>query len=222
MINAEKYPSVPQYYKFLYNQVCILLQPLPDSRIGNGNKQDIKLILDRAASYVHVANRLASQLNVESTKIRFISFDPVTNQPRDIIHYKPGKRVEEMLPTLPKPNEYAQFVSFENINTPVMYYEVMDVDVAELESRRSIEVNIIGPTLRKETRVTALVSRAGSVRQLLDQVITKGKMEIKDPSKIRLYEAVDGKVTKEFSLDQTVDNVACEKLAVVYAEVNIN
>lgn len=219
MLHAEKYPTVPLYYRFLYNQICILLQPIPDSRIGNGKKQDIKLILDRTASYVHVANKLASQLNVEATKIRFISSDSVTNQPRDIIHFKPGKRIEEMLPNLPKPNEYAQFVSFENINTPIMYYEIMDVDVAELESRRSIEVNIIGPTLRKETKVTALVTRAGSVRQLLDQIIAKGKMEVKDPSKIRLYEAVDGKVTKEFSLDQTVDNVACEKLAVVYAEV---
>ncbi|KAI7896456.1 uncharacterized protein EV154DRAFT_239233 [Mucor mucedo] len=218
LLNAEKYPSVPHYYKYLYNKVCILLQPVPDSRVGNGKKQDIKLILDRTASYAHVANRLASQLHVESTKIRFMSSDPATNQPRDIIHYKPGKRLEEMIPTLPKPNDYAQFVSFENINTPVMYYEIMDLDVAELESRRSIEVNIIGPTLRKETKVTALVTRAGSVRQLLDQVITKGKMEIKDPSKIRLYEAVDGKVTQEFSLDQTVDNVACEKTAVVYAE----
>jgi ubiquitin carboxyl-terminal hydrolase 7 len=121
--------------------------------------------------------------------------------------------------TLPKPQDYAQFVSFDNINAPVLYYEVMDVDVADLESKRLIEVNIIGATLRKETKVTALVSRAGSVNQLLDQIISKGKMDVKDPNKIRLYEAVNGKVTKEFSPDQTVDNVASEKTAIVYAEV---
>ena len=103
---------------------------------------------------------------------------------------------------------------------PILYYEVLDVDISDLESKRSIEVVVLGSNLRKETKVSCLVSRAGSVGQLLDQIIVKGKMETKDPSKIRLFEAMDGKVTKEFSNDQTVDNVACEKSAVVYAEVN--
>lgn len=190
----------------------------------DGSRPEVKIVLDRTASYVVIAKTLASHLKVEASKIQFTSSDPITNQPRDVIVYKPGTKLEEMLPNIPKPSDYANFVSFDNVSTPVMYYEVMDVDVADLESKRSIDVTIIGPTLRKETKVTALVSRAGSVRQLLDQIIVKGKMDIKDPNKIRLYEAVDGKVTKEFSPDQTVDNVACEKSAVVYAEVinNVN
>jgi ubiquitin carboxyl-terminal hydrolase 7 len=219
IVKSGQIALVPDYYASVYNQTYILFQPTPNSKTGHGNKQDVKIILDRTASYIIIANKLASHLKVEASKIRFTSSHPITNQPRDVIHYKPGTRLEEMLPNLPKPNEYAQFVRFENVNTPVMYYEVMDVDVADLESKRSIDVNIIGPTLRKETKVTVLVSRVGSVHQLLDQVIAKGKMDIKDPSKIRLFEAVDGKVTKEFSPDQTVDNVAVEKQAVVYAEV---
>lgn len=211
--------SVPEYYAHLYNQCCVSFQPTPKNKTGNGNKQDFKLVLDRTSNYNLVATVLASKLNVGASKIRFTSSHPITNQPREVIQYKPGTKLEEMLPNLPKPNEYAQFINFDNVVTPVMYYEVMDVDVADLESKRSIDVNIIGPTLRKETKVTVLVSRVGSVHQLLDQVITKGKMDIKDPTKIRLFEAVDGKVTKEFSPDQTVDNVAIEKQAVVYAEV---
>lgn len=212
--------SVPDYFTSLYNRTCILFKPKPSNSAKNTKHEEVRLILDRTASYITIANSLAAQLKVEASKIRFTSSHPITYQPRDIIHYKPGTRLEEMT-TLPKPQDYAQFVSFDNVNAPVLYYEVMDVDVADLESKRSIDVNIIGPTLRKETKVTALVSRAGSVQQLLDQIISKGKMDIKDPSKIRLYEAFDGKVTKEFSLDQTVDNVACEKSAVVYAEVYI-
>ncbi|CAO3657616.1 unnamed protein product [Mucor hiemalis] len=210
--------TVPDYYNSLYNQTCILFQPTPNSKMKDGSRPEVKIVLDRTASYVVIAKTLASHLKVEASKIQFTSSHPITNQPRDVIVYKPGTKLEEMLPNIPKPSDYANFVSFDNVSTPVMYYEVMDVDVADLESKRSIDITIIGPTLRKETKVAALVSRAGSVRQLLDQIIVKGKMDIKDPNKIRLYEAVDGKVTKEFSPDQTVDNVACEKSAVVYAE----
>ncbi|CAO0793297.1 unnamed protein product [Mucor circinelloides] len=208
--------TVPDYYTSLYNRACILFKPKPNT--ATTNTEEVQLTLDRTANYVTVAKALASKLNVEASKIRFTSSNNITHQPREIIHYKPGTRLEEMMIGLPRPQDYGQIVSFDNINIPVMFYEVMDEDVADLESKRSIVVNIIGPTLRKETKVTALLPRTGSVRQLLDQVIAKGKMEVKDADKIRLYEAVDGKVTKEFSLDQTVDNVAVDKTAVVYAE----
>lgn len=212
--------TVPDYYTSLYNRACILFKPKPNT--ATTNTEEVQLTLDRTANYVTVAKALASKLNVEASKIRFTSSNNITRQPREIIHYKPGTRLEEMMIGLPRPQDYGQIVSFDNINIPVMFYEVMDEDVADLESKRSIVVNIIGPTLRKETKVTALLPRTGSVRQLLDQVIAKGKMEVKDADKIRLYEAVDGKVTKEFSLDQTVDNVAVDKTAVVYAEVGFN
>ncbi|RCH93495.1 hypothetical protein CU098_000880, partial [Rhizopus stolonifer] len=208
--------SVPDYYASLYNKACVLFKPKPN--VNNSKHDEAKLVLNRTANYNMIATQLADELGVEATKIRFTSSHPITNQPRDIIPYKPTTRLQDMLLNLPKPQEYLQFVNFDHISPPMLYYEILDVDVADLESKRSIEVVIIGPTLRKETKVNALVSRAGSVRQLLDQVITKGKMEIKDPDRIRLYEAIEGKVTKEFSLDQTVDNVAIEKSAIVYAE----
>ncbi|EIE78675.1 hypothetical protein RO3G_03379 [Rhizopus delemar RA 99-880] len=206
--------SVPEYYASLYNRTMILFKPLPSAN----NKQEIKLILNRTATYTVIAKALAKELGADANRIRFTACHPITHQPRETITYKPTLRLEEMMPSLPKPNEYQQFVSLEKMNTPSLFYELLEVDIADLESKRSIEVNVLGPTLRKETKVTALVSRAGTVRQLLDQVILKGKMEAKDPAKIRLYEALDGKLTKEFSLEQPVDNVATEKNAIVYAE----
>ncbi|KAI8640264.1 hypothetical protein BD408DRAFT_348306 [Parasitella parasitica] len=208
--------TVPDYFASLYHRACILFKPKPNT--ATTVREEVQLTLDRTANYITVASTLGNALQVEASKIRFTSSNHITHQPREVIHYKPGTRLEEMVIGLPKPQEYAQVVGFENINIPVMYYEIMDVDVADLESKRSIVVNIIGSNLRKETKVSALLPRTGSVRQLLDQVIAKGKMEVKDVGKIRLYEAVDGKVTKEFSADQTVDNVAVDKTAVVYAE----
>ncbi|KAI7906203.1 uncharacterized protein BX663DRAFT_499233 [Cokeromyces recurvatus] len=208
--------SVPDYYLSLYNRACVLFKPKHNNT--NKHHEEIKLILDRTSNYMAIANKLANEIQVDANKIRLTSSHAITNQPRDVIHYKSGMRLDEMLIHLPKPLDYLHSVNIDTLNAPVMYYEVMDVNIADLETKRSIEVTIIGPTLRKETKVTALLPRTGSVHQLLDQVITKGKMDIKDPNQIRLYEAVNGKVTKEFSLDQTVDNVGCEKSSIVYAE----
>ncbi|KAI8991002.1 hypothetical protein BDF20DRAFT_903898 [Mycotypha africana] len=210
--------SVPDYYQSLYNRVGVLFKPKPNSE-NNSQHEEIKLTLDRTASYVTVAKSLADPLKVEASKIRFTNSYAVTHQPREVIHYKPGTRLEEMV-TLAKPQEYLQCANFDtSAPLSVMYYEVLDIDVADLETKRSMDVIVLGPTLRKETKITVLLARTGSVRQLLEQIISKGKMEVKDPARIRLYEAVDGKVTKEFSLDQTIDNVATTgKSTVVYAE----
>lgn len=208
--------TAPDYYASLYNRSFVLFKPLPSTQ----HKQEAKLVLNRHSSYTAVAQELAKEIGANPNRIRFTSSHPITHQPREVIAYKPTAKLEEMMPNLPKPADYQQFVSFEKMNTPILFYETLEVDLADLESKRSIEVSVLGPTLRKETKVTALVSRAGTVRQLLDQVIAKSKMEVKDPAKIRLYEAVDSKLTKEFSLEQPVDNVATEKNAIVYAEVS--
>ncbi|KAI8330654.1 hypothetical protein EDC96DRAFT_452112 [Choanephora cucurbitarum] len=208
--------SAPDYYASLYNRCCVLFKPKPN--VAQPQHDEVRIVLDRTSNYNAIAAQLASKIGVEHSKIRFTASHPITNQPREVIQYKPTVRLEEILSNLSKPQDYLQYVGFEHVNAPVLYYEVLDVDISDLESKRSIEVVVLGSNLRKETKVSCLVSRAGSVGQLLDQIIVKGKMETKDPSKIRLFEAMDGKVTKEFSNDQTVDNVACEKSAVVYAE----
>lgn len=215
---------MPDYYTSLYNQTCILFKPKPNST-NNSSHEEAKIVLDRTYSYSRVASKLAEKLNVEASKIRFsISYANNSNQPGPAIAYKPAIKLQDMVYTLPKHAELTQlgelgaYVNPDHYPIHVLFYEVMDVDVADLETKRSIEVNIIGPTLRKETKITAVIPRTGSVQQLLDQAIMKGKMETKDPSKIRLFEVMNGKVTKEFSLDQTIDNVATEKSAIVYAE----
>ncbi|CAO3694083.1 unnamed protein product [Rhizopus stolonifer] len=206
--------SLPEYFTSLYNKVMVLFKPLPSVI----NKQEVKIILNRTADYTSVAKALAKELEADANRIRFTASHPITHQPRQTITYKPTLRLEEMMSNLPKPNEYRLFVGFEKMNTPSIFYELLEIDIADLESKRSIEVNVLGSNLRKETKVTALVSRAGTVNQLLGQIILKGKMDVKDPVKIRLYEVLDSKLTKEFSLEQPVDNVATEKKAVVYAE----
>ncbi|KAI8985250.1 hypothetical protein BDB01DRAFT_721890 [Pilobolus umbonatus] len=212
MIKKGMITTVPDYYAHLDNQMYVVFKPLKEK------KEEIRLMLDKTYSYEIVAKRLAQELKVEATKIRFISSHPINQLPRDIIHYRSNIRLNEMIPSSLKSIDYTQTLNFDHAHLPILYYEILDVNLVDLESKRSIDVHVIGSNLRKETKMTALVSRVGTVSQLIDQIIHKGKMEVKNPEKIRLYEVVEGRVTKEFSLDQPVDNVAMEKNAIVYAE----
>ncbi|KAI8886846.1 cysteine proteinase [Backusella circina FSU 941] len=201
--------SAPDYYRHLYHQAVVSFEPIDAKRKG------VQLKLDRTLPYSAVAARLASELNVEAGKIRLMTD---TDTPAHLVQYKPDTKLEEMVPDLPVPEDYMQHNQFERVHMPTLYYEVLDINVADLESKRSIDVTVVGPTLRQGTKVTALVSRVGTVQQLLEMIVAKTKLDIKDPSLIRLFEVENGLVTKEFSPDQTVDSVATEEDAMVYAE----
>ncbi|KAI9264786.1 hypothetical protein BY458DRAFT_587512 [Sporodiniella umbellata] len=206
--------TAPDYYNSLYNRTLIMFKPLPSII----DKKEVKIVLDRTSSYASIAKALAKEIGADANRIRFTASHVVTLQPREAIGYKPTLKLEDMVPYLPKPADYQQFISFDKMNTPCLFYELLEVDLADLESRRSIEVNVLGSNLRKDTKVTTLVPRSGTVTQLLDQIILKGKMEVKDPNKIRLFEVVDSRLIKEFSLEQPIDNVAVEENTTVYAE----
>jgi ubiquitin carboxyl-terminal hydrolase 7 len=186
-----------------------LFEPVED-------QEGVQLVLDRTLPYSAVVARLASQLNVEAGKIRLMDD---RDTPAHLVQYKEDTPLEVMVSDLPSPEDYMHHIEFARVHTPIVYYEVLDINVADLESKRSIDVTVVGPTLRQGTKVTALVSRIGTVKQLLETIIAKAKLEIEDPSLIRLFEVENGLVTKEFSPDQTVDSVATEENAMVYAEV---
>lgn len=222
-----RFTSVVDYYASIYHRVCIMFKPKPTNNNNNNNKyrDEIKLILNRTWTYSTVASKIAERLNVEASKIQLTSaYNNMSTSPRGVSILSPGglkpsMRLEEMLPMLPKATDYAQFVGFEHISAPVLFYEVLEVDVADLKTKRTMDVVLIGSNLRKETKINCIMPRTATVYQLLEQVITKGKANVKEPFKMRLFDVKESRIIKEFSLDDTVDSIANEKSTITYAEV---
>ncbi|KAG0181285.1 hypothetical protein DFQ29_008812 [Apophysomyces sp. BC1021] len=209
MVEQGRHATVREFYTVVHNRIVVLFKPKVDKR-----GQEVKLNLDRRAGYYYVARELGKLVGAEPSRIRFSTANFMTNKPKDVLAYSPTMNIEQMVPSMLSAGEYAQAVSIESIRTPVVFYEVLDFSVADLETKRFIKVNLLGETLRDEIQVTVLVPKTGFVRDLANVVQTKSKI---DPEQLRLFEVTDGRIVKEFSLDQPIDNVG-DKLSVLYAE----
>jgi ubiquitin carboxyl-terminal hydrolase 7 len=208
--------TLPNYCSQLYNQAAVLFKPTGESK----SLPEIVLVMDRTSTYSMIALKLATQLKVEvASKIRFTEANSITGQPRSIIQYKPGIRLEDMVLNLPKPQDYLQHVGFDHIIKPILFFEVLEVDVADLDSKRSIDITVIGQNMRKENKISVIVPRISTVGLLLNTIISKAKLDVHDPMKVRLFEVQNALIVKEFSLEQTVDCVTQEKSVTIYAEV---
>lgn len=206
--------TVREYFASLYHQVEVEFKPKTDKR-----GEEVKLKLDRRIMYSSVARDLAKALPLECDpmRIRFTTAG-LSKQPKDVLPYSPRLALENMVPGLWSAADYALAADRAQVPPGLIYYEVLDVSVADLETKKSLKVNVIYPTLRDETTVHALVPRTGIVRDLVASVCAKAKIDAAEPEHVRVFETSDGKISAEFSPDQSIDSVN-DKSAHIYAEV---
>lgn len=124
-----------------------------------------------------------------------------------------------MAPGIPNATEYAHAVNIESVTRPVIYYEILDVSLVDLETKKSFKINTLYPTLRDETPVEVLVQKNGVGKDLVQGIISKSKFDTKDLDRIRVFEVVDGQIVTELSLDQPIDGLGAKVGATLYAEV---
>ncbi|ORX43087.1 cysteine proteinase [Hesseltinella vesiculosa] len=238
LYSKNQCPNVREYYKLMYNQVLVQFKEKTEKRDSNGgngnvgvnggapgalttNGDTIQLILNREATYDQVARELGHKLGCVSSKIRLTTANPVTKQPKEVIHFRSNMQLEEMARGIFRAQEYAHAVTLETLTPiPLIYYEVLDVSMAVLENQRSLQVTLLGPGgIRDETTLTLNVPRVGSVSSLVPALVQskKCKIDVSAPERLRFFESVGGRITKEFSLDQPIDNVS-ENVPILYIE----
>lgn len=199
----------------MYNRVIVKFQPKSPEKEGS---REVSLTLDRRTNYNGVARELGKALGADPLKILFITANPITKQPKDALPYTPRMALENMASSIPTAAEYAHAISLESIPQPVIYYDILDVNLADLESKKSIEVNVLYPSLRDETTVNVFVPRAGVAEDIIKALVSKGKLDSNSSEHMRVYEAVDGKITTIFSRDQPIGNPGEKMGSVLYVE----
>ncbi|KAI8086603.1 uncharacterized protein BX664DRAFT_299394 [Halteromyces radiatus] len=211
-----KLATVRDHYRSVLNRVMVLFKHKFDKRDG----KEVKLVTDRFADYTKVVQQLAEKLDVDWSKIRLTSAHAVSHQPKEVIPFRARLQLSQMAFGLPRAHDYVHAVNMESIAPlPVIYYEILDVSMADLESKKTLQLILLGPGgLREETTVAVFVPSIGTVTDIISALDSKKcKLDISQPELLRLYEVMDGKITKEFSLDQPIDNVG-DKRATLYLE----
>jgi ubiquitin carboxyl-terminal hydrolase 7 len=126
LVRDGKYPDPQRYYEFLHNKINLKFVPrYPDQTI----KEQFACTLSKTMKYEQITTTVAAHLGVQPTHLRFT---PTTNDGRPRQYAL--KRAGPVSPIL-------QMTASGGMPLPpIVFYEVLELSLADVESRREITV----------------------------------------------------------------------------------
>ncbi|CAG8739456.1 34264_t:CDS:10, partial [Racocetra persica] len=187
--------DIPTFYKSLSTRIIVQFWPkFKDEK----QKSEFKLVLDKDYAYDVVASHVAAYLNIDPLKLRFTSAHITFGTPRTIIKRKPHLKLKSMLP-----------VRYESLPTTanLIYYEILDFSIVELENMMHFKVYWLGTTLKEMKAI---------IDDFLEDILRKLSLP-GSTNRIRLFEITNCKILKEYNkFNSPIDKIP--EHATLYAE----
>ena len=203
-----KYVDPPSYYNYLCYRT--------DIWFADRNEPDVddsifKLELSKIMSYDQVAQKVGQYLGVEPTHLRFSTVHATTNKPRQFVKRGPTQTLNSIFsPT------YSAYGAVMNTRTDCLMYEVLDMPLSELETKKLVKISLLTEGITKEELVDVLVPKNGIVADLVAPLAKKANLLEDFVENIRLYETHSGKIYKELQMDTGVQGF--NEWVTIYAE----
>ncbi len=150
------YADAREFYDHLLNRLTVKFIPRP---AADAEWDTFEIALSRKMTYDQFSAKVGERLIVDSTHIRFSTVNSITNKPRGPVRRNGSQTLYQIL--------NPQFGNYNN-NTQrsdSLYYEVMDMSLSELETKKNLKVIWVSEGVSKE------VSNPG-LRPLLAGVLT--------------------------------------------------
>ncbi|CAG8776855.1 15422_t:CDS:10, partial [Racocetra persica] len=195
--------DIPTFYKSLSTRIIVQFWPkFKDEK----QKPKFKLALDKDYAYDVVASHVAAYLNIDPLKLRFTSADVTFGTPRTIIKRRNYLKLRSMLPV--------RYRSLPTAN--LIYYEILDFSIVELENMMHFKVYWLGTTLKEIEAINVLLPKKAIIDDFLEDILRK--LSLPGPTnKIRLFEITNCKILKEYNkLNSPIDKIP--ENATLYAE----
>ena len=137
---AGNYANTKDFYDYLLNRVVVRFAP----RFGD-DQEEVDLALSRKMSYDQFSAKLGEHLKVDPTHIRFSTMNATTLKPKSIVRRNPNQTLYQIL--------HPQFSSYNSHQrTDALFYEVMDMSLTELETKKNMRLTWVSDGLTKEVR----------------------------------------------------------------------
>lgn len=201
--NQNLYSSVPLFYDFLQNRVLVQFKP----RYENPNDADFDLMLSKKMTYEVMAARVGDYLKQDPLKIRFTSSNPQNSQPKSIIKRALNQSVADITGT----NYYS---AHPNV---IVYYELLDISIVELETKKSLKVIWTGINNKEEGSYPFLLPKTSTFSDVADNLIKNVKLTENGSGRIRIFEiTLNGRAQREYTGSEMIGNL--NEPAELYAE----
>lgn len=194
-----------QYYDFLRHRRLITFHCHPtkgSKEFNSENCESFTLVLSAKHTYDQVAAKVGEKLDVDPNYIRFWTIAQNTGNPKTAIRRMSNQTLHTMVST-----SYATFAGA-TIRADALYFEVLDISLAELDTKKSMKVSWISEGVTKEEQLDILVPKTGTVDDIISSVIKKAQLEDEEKGgPIRAYEIHSNKIHKELPRGYPVKDI---------------
>lgn len=199
------YSSVPQFYDFLQNRVLVQFRPRFEDHAGAPGEFD--LMLSKKMTYEVMAHRVGDYLKHDPLKLRFTSSNPANGSPKAIIKRALNQSVADITQT----NYYSQQPNV------VLYYELLDISIIELETKKSLKLYWMGRYNKEEAVHNFLLPKTNTFNDVAENLVRTVKPQPGGTGKIRIFDiSSNGRSQREYTGGEIIGNLSDP--AELYAE----
>ncbi|PWA82594.1 hypothetical protein CTI12_AA179330 [Artemisia annua] len=163
--------------------------------LEKSKEDEFSLELSKLNTYDDVVERVAQHLNLDDpSKIRLTSHNCYSQQPKpQPIKYRGVEHLSDML-------------AHYNQNSDILYYEVLDIPLPELQGLKTLKVAFHHATKDEVVVHTIRLPKQSTVGDVIADLKTKVELSHKD-AELRLLEVFYHKIYKIFPLNEKIENI---------------
>ncbi|GLT57010.1 hypothetical protein SLA2020_300170 [Shorea laevis] len=185
-----RYPHVPSFLEYVHNRQVIHFRSLEKPK-----EDEFCLELSKLHTYDDVVERVALHLGLDDpSKIRLTSHNCYSQQPKpQPIKYRGVNLLSDML------------VHY-NQTSDILYYEVLDIPLPELQGLKTLKVAFHHSTKDEVVIHTIRLPKQSTIGDVLNDL--KIKVKLSHPNaELRLVEVFYHKIYKIFPLHEKIENI---------------
>ncbi|XP_072978196.1 ubiquitin C-terminal hydrolase 12 isoform X1 [Typha angustifolia] len=185
-----RYPDVPSFLEYVHNRQVVHFRSLEKPK-----EDDFSLELSKLHTYDDVVERVARQLGLDDpSKIRLTSHNCYSQQPKpQPIKYRGVEHLADML------------VHY-NQTSDILYYEVLDIPLPELQGLKTLKVAFHHATKDDVVIHSIRLPKNSTVGDVINDL--KTKVELSYPNaELRLLEVFYHKIYKIFPPHEKIENI---------------
>ncbi|KDO45122.1 hypothetical protein CISIN_1g0374612mg, partial [Citrus sinensis] len=189
-VGKFRYPEVPSFLDYVHNRQVVHFRSLEKPK-----EDDFCLEMSKLYTYDDVVERVAQQLGLDDpSKIRLTSHNCYSQQPKpQPIKYRGVDHLSDML------------IHY-NQTSDVLYYEVLDIPLPELQCLKTLKVAFHHATKDEVSVHTIRLPKQSTVGDVINDL--KTKVELSQPdAELRLLEVFYHKIYKIFPLNEKIENI---------------
>ncbi|RDL40906.1 Cysteine proteinase [Venustampulla echinocandica] len=190
--HSDRVDDARLFYDFLVHRRQVRFHAHPTRNANPEEYDPFSLVLSAKHSYDQVAAKVGDKLGVDPTHLRFWTVNATTGNAKASVKRGPSQTLQTIL------NPAYSTFSNNNQRADALYFEILDISLSELDTKKSLKVIWLSEGITKEDQYDVLVPKNGNVDDLIAALIKKAQLEDETTAgPIRVYETHSNKLHKE-------------------------